>query len=603
MLGNSNYVDITGQMEEIFDTKIQQINFLTEDNVKDKIEEAVVEIEIKPELFDDIYAKIDHTHTSFNHDINVSGALTVNSNDTIFRFVGGTGAANSVIYGLRNDLPYKRGVMLCIGESAESYKSAGFRYVKDAIPYLSLGFWGNDNILTIDTNKKANIAGDLTVNGAITTNNYFNCTGPASARFLTIGDEQIADNKYSIFGEKGNVILRNDITRDRTILYGNGNRTINGNLNISGDLTFGSATKPNALINYIERQSETPFIAIGCNTNRLKVHNDGIVDIQNNLNVSGDLYVNGVKIDGSAATCKQLEYDSVKVSVERIDAMGYLTIGRTTTTTAKTGLVIGDVSSPCAKLTGYVYNNFPQGQLVLGDCVIECNKSGIINIDNTVKIAGDLYVNGVKIDGSGGGGTVEIPDEIDKDLTINGMLTVNDSANFSSVSTESIFPIDSKVNILGTTEINGNLIVSGQINGTTIGNATITHKTDEIQGLGESTLAEIGTFCETNGGIYTGYNEISETDCICQVKQSTTLNARIVGIITSENEFASHGDVLVKIVPGTYHLGDILCPDITGKARIATETELQYMMLHAIPRPKITSLDTKIEGTVACFLV
>jgi hypothetical protein len=132
---------------------------------------------------------------------------------------------------------------------------------------------------------------------------------------------------------------------------------------------------------------------------------------------------------------------------------------------------------------------------------------------------------------------------------------------------------------------------------------TIMHTTDEIQGPIDSTLAEIGTFCETNGGIYTGYDEIAETDCICQVKQSTTLNPKIVGIITGENQFASHGDVLVKSVPGTYHLGDILCPDITGKARIATETELQYMMLHAIPRPKITSLDTKIEGTVACFLV
>ena len=569
MLGNSNYVDLTGQMEEIFDSKIQQINFLTEDNVKDKIEEAVVEIEIKPELFDDIYAKIDHTHTSFNHDINVSGALTVNSNDTIFRFVGGTGAANSVIYGLRNDLPDKRGVMLCIGESAGSYKSAEFRYVKDAIPYLSLGFWGNDNILTIDTNKKANIAGDLTVAGTI--NGYSIKGNEESYKYYNYPFIPVIDNAGIM--EVGKYIDFHD--------YSTGTEYQDYNIRIENDYD-------KMIIKCRDKSSKNIPVNI---------------NISGNANIDGDLYVKGTKLDGSATTCRQLEYDSVKVSVERIDAMGYLTIGRTTTTTAKTGLVIGDVSSPCAKLTGYVYNNFPQGQLVLGDCVIECNKSGIINIDKTVKIAGDLYVNGVKIDGSGGGGTVEIPDEIDKDLTINGMLTVNDSANFSSVSTESIFPIDSKVNILGTTEINGNLIVSGQINGTTIGNATITHKTDEIQGLGESTLAEIGTFCETNGGIYTGYNEISETDCICQVIQSTTLNPKIVGIITSENQFASHGDVLVKIVPGTYHLGDILCPDITGKARIATETELQYMMLHAIPRPKITSLDTKIEGTVACFLV
>ena len=156
----------------------------------------------------------------------------------------------------------------------------------------------------------------------------------------------------------------------------------------------------------------------------------------------------------------------------------------------------------------------------------------------------------------------------------------------------------------GNSTITGNLTVNGKING---GSQTVSHKTN-VSG-------EPGTFCETNGGIYDGYEKITNTDCICQVVQSYTLNSKIVGIITADDEFASHGDVLVKVVPGTYHLGDILCPDITGKARVATETELQYMMLHAIPRPKITSLeplnsaqqtksaDTKIEGMVACFIV
>ena len=127
------------------------------------------------------------------------------------------------------------------------------------------------------------------------------------------------------------------------------------------------------------------------------------------------------------------------------------------------------------------------------------------------------------------------------------------------------------------------------------GSQTITHHTN-VQG-------EVGTFCETNGGIYDGYENIAETDCICQVVQSNTLNSKIVGIITSDTEFASHGDVLMKVVPGTYKLGDILCPDITGRARVATETELQYMMLHAIPRPKITSIATGIDNTVACFII
>ena len=127
------------------------------------------------------------------------------------------------------------------------------------------------------------------------------------------------------------------------------------------------------------------------------------------------------------------------------------------------------------------------------------------------------------------------------------------------------------------------------------GSQTITHETN-IQG-------EIGTFCETNGGLYDGYEKIDTTDCICQAVQSTTLNAKIVGIITSETQFASHGDVLMKVVPGTYKLGDILCPDISGLARVATETEKQYMMLNAIPRPKITSLNTGTPNVVACFII
>jgi hypothetical protein len=127
---------------------------------------------------------------------------------------------------------------------------------------------------------------------------------------------------------------------------------------------------------------------------------------------------------------------------------------------------------------------------------------------------------------------------------------------------------------------------------------TITHIANVIGDL------ELGTFCEANGNIYDGYEKISNIDCICEVKQATLLNKKIVGIITNENEFASHGDVLVKIAPGTVaEVGDILCPDERGYGRVATEDELIFMMMYAIPRPKITCLDTGIDGYVACFIV
>ena len=127
------------------------------------------------------------------------------------------------------------------------------------------------------------------------------------------------------------------------------------------------------------------------------------------------------------------------------------------------------------------------------------------------------------------------------------------------------------------------------------GSQTITHYTN-VSG-------EIGTFCEATGEIYDGYDKIDNTDCICKVRSASALSNIIVGIITRDNEFASHGDALVKVVPGSYNIGDILAPAENGYGRKATDEELVYMMTHAIPRPKITSLDTGIDGMVACFLI
>ena len=113
---------------------------------------------------------------------------------------------------------------------------------------------------------------------------------------------------------------------------------------------------------------------------------------------------------------------------------------------------------------------------------------------------------------------------------------------------------------------------------------------------------EIGTFCETTGELSDMWVREDNTDCICQVKTSTSLNPRIVGIICKEDTFASHGDVLVRIVPDNYELGDILVPTENGYGRKATEEEELYMMRKAIPRPKITSLNAP-EGFIATFLV
>ena len=435
-------------MEEVFDSKIQQINFLTEDNIKDKIEEAVAEIEIKPELFDDIYAKIDHSHTSFNNDLTVNGKINAANfitNNGIMEIGAGTNYNGYVVFQTKHD-------------------------VGGTIYFRQFDTKGNQrsNLTLLDNNGNTEIPGNLTVGG------------------LKIVPNSSSKNIVSFY-INGYKYWHCDNNSDMFTIYKNlnvdMNLTVAQNVNISttSSLRFGTSTETKALINYFEKTSEPSFLAVGCDNYRLKIHNNGDVMVQGNLTVSGNANIYG------DLNTKAINSSSLQVK-------------------------------------------------------------GTSSFTDEVDIQDSLIV--------------------DKDLVVFGAASLENAT------------------------ITGKLTVNGKV---FTGNETITHKTDEIQG-------EIGTFCETNGGIYTGYNEITETDCICQVQQSNTLNSKIVGIITDKDRFASHGDVLVKIVPGTYHLGDILCPDITGKARIATETELQYMMLHAIPRAKITSLDTKIEGTVAAFL-
>jgi hypothetical protein len=196
------------------------------------------------------------------------------------------------------------------------------------------------------------------------------------------------------------------------------------------------------------------------------------------------------------------------------------------------------------------------------------------------------------------------------------------------------------------------------------GSQTITHST----GVDAN---EIGVFCETDGTIYSGYDEIGPTDCVCNVRTATNLSKRLIGIVCKlpetsvheikrevvsrdgtgngstdngstndssndspetepiytipidntsaeptkpetitetitnviDGEFASHGDVLVRIVPGDYEIGDILTPDENGYGKLATIDDLQYMSLYGLPRVKITSFDTGIDGMVACFIM
>ena len=176
------------------------------------------------------------------------------------------------------------------------------------------------------------------------------------------------------------------------------------------------------------------------------------------------------------------------------------------------------------------------------------------------------------------------------------------------------------------------------------GSNTVTHTTSVIG-------TDIGVYCESTGEIFRGdvegenssgnnsaeINKFNITNCICNVIQATSLNKRIVGIITSLDEteeaivqdtieettddgsvvtnlversvvrtnygaFASHGDVLVRVIPGTYEIGDILAPAENGYGKLASDEDFSFMLRYNIPRVKITSIETGIENVVAGFI-
>ena len=165
---------------------------------------------------------------------------------------------------------------------------------------------------------------------------------------------------------------------------------------------------------------------------------------------------------------------------------------------------------------------------------------------------------------------------------------------------------------VGTNPTNDYIFMSGDVISDTFnGSQTITHKTEFIGNVTP------GCFCESTGEIYymkprtTKSGEIIEwepfEDCIAKIKQSESLNKNILGVIThisgDKLRFATHGDVLVKVIPGTYALGDIIIPTTGGFGKKATEQEVFACSAQGIPKLKVTSTVTKIESTVACMFI
>jgi hypothetical protein len=144
---------------------------------------------------------------------------------------------------------------------------------------------------------------------------------------------------------------------------------------------------------------------------------------------------------------------------------------------------------------------------------------------------------------------------------------------------------------IGTTGTTYTLKLNGQPIITTA-SQTITHATNFLN----YDPSQIGTFCETTGELADVYGADYQAtlarpcDAIVKVKQSTTLNSAVLGVIVGPDTFASHGDVLCLIIDGEYEIGQILVPDSSGLCRKATEQQMPYAAMYRIALPKITAI-------------
>jgi hypothetical protein len=157
-----------------------------------------------------------------------------------------------------------------------------------------------------------------------------------------------------------------------------------------------------------------------------------------------------------------------------------------------------------------------------------------------------------------------------------------------------------------------NMSINGNVIAHNITNMTVTHET-------EISYPELGRFCEITGELHDyGQNPqdaehpysprpIGIIDCIGKMTLATNLSTKVFGIITANNCFASHGDVLVIVDEGEYHIGDMLVPTLTG-SRVATDEDKLFIMLNGLPRVRITCVDGNVlpkindKVCVACFI-
>jgi hypothetical protein len=124
-----------------------------------------------------------------------------------------------------------------------------------------------------------------------------------------------------------------------------------------------------------------------------------------------------------------------------------------------------------------------------------------------------------------------------------------------------------------------------------LGSHTITHATNII-GFNSS---QIGCACDNVGEVADVYGSDympsleRATDAITKIRVSQGLTAQFWGVITNNNEFSTHGDVVVRVVEDTYRIGNCLAPGPDGLFHRATNDENMFMLLNGCPRVRVAA--------------
>ena len=349
------------------------------------------------------------------------------------------------------------------------------------------------------------------------------------------------------------------------------------------------------------------------NTTLMTINNSGAVTFAGEI--STPLF-NSATIGGSISDLAYLKHTPDDIQGGQTNKYYHLTSSESAKVQQLNNYTIGTVDN-----NGAIWPNIP-----------------VIKTDGIMEIGARLHFHGTNNSG------VNYQSEL-YTTSNNNLILAAGSFNCSSVSASALRAPLLKNNAAGsfvyrnsadaallTIDNSGNVLIAGTLtqNG---GSNTITHSTSSQ----DPTLEE-GVFVETTGEIHyepdfvssyereltpptyddgnilteATYETVTETtpknpyeNCICKVKRAHSLNKNIVGVLTSTNpvKFATHGDVLIKVISDTYNLGDILIPTIDGYGKKATSGEIYDSLFMMIPRAKITALITNIPNTVSAILL